>query len=323
MIPNTKRGAWAALLLGLLVLALVLTTWRAADVPAPPREPGSAPPQDFAPKASSARPSAQRATAPLPASNAPLATIAEPLADRADRGDAKAACRLAMELLRCNSIEYWESSGFNNLERDEVNREKRGDFAGADTAAAAALERIDQLQQCRALPEGLRRQAAHYLRQAAHAGEPEAMLRYADTHHFRPDGRGMFAGAVFDDWRREAPGMLQRAFDAGVPEAPFYLMVGYQTDATLTDSLLPDDPFKAEALRLLLVRLHGITDRPGHSRLDPAAQARAAALANAGHEGPFKGRSYPRNQRLALRHVTERQRDGSAQDFCRGDALVP
>ena len=259
----------------------------------------------------------------LPAVDAPLATIVGPLSERADRGDSKAACRLALELIRCSSVAYFQSiPAFNDADL-EKKFEAEGNLAAADSLASMQIDRLLQARECSAVPEALRSRGAHYLAMAARAGEPQAMLHYADGAHWPMDGRGVYSDPAFDVWRREAPRMLRRAFDAGVPEAPYLYWVAYQGDLAHLSALIPDDPVRAEATRMLMMRLHGWNERPVPSTLDPASLGRARDLSQQWHEGPFKGRRYAGQERSLFHHPGLPRHDGKQHAFCTSDRLTP
>lgn len=271
----------------------------------------------------SGAPGEQPTRAPLPAVDAPLAVILEPLAVRADAGDSRAACRLAMELIRCSAQVFnVPVAGYTDTAA-ELAMEAKGDIEAADRIALAELERLRLQAECRDVPDTLKDRGGHYLAQAARAGEPEAMVRYADVQHWPMDGRGIYSDPEFDRWRRDASAMLHRAFAAGVPEAPFYLLIGYQADAGGLSTLIPDDPVRAEATHMLMVRLHGWRARSGPSALDAESLASATALARQWHEGPFKGRSYRGQDRSTFRPAGWPKGDGQPHEFCTADSLIP
>lgn len=261
------------------------------------------------------------AQAALPPVDAPLSAIVEPLVARADGGDSKAACRLAMELLRCEALAFYETIPAFNGPSQEARLEAKGQLDAADRVAAAEIARIRLMQECRTIPSGLRGRGGHYLGQAARAGEPEAMVRYADSQLWPPDGRGIYSDPEYDRWRRDAPAMLHRAFAAGVPEAVIVLMTAYQGDYGGVGSIIPNDPVKGEALRMLTVRMHGVPDRRTPGTLDATSLARASALAKQWHEGPFKGRSYRGQGRVMFQPAAFPTHDGAPQDFCRSERL--
>jgi hypothetical protein len=259
----------------------------------------------------------------LPPVDAPLATIIEPLAARADAGDTKAACRLAMELIRCRNVQELQAAGSVGNAALEIELEAKGDLDNADRIAQAQLDQARLAQECAAVPAQLQDRGPHYLGQAARAGEPEAMVRYADSQFWPLDGRGIYSDPEFERWRRDAPAMLNRAFAAGIPEAPFILMNAYDNDYSLVGGLIPNDPIKAEALRMLMVRLHGWSERLVPSTLDAASLARARRLAKQWHDGPFKGRSYRGQKRAMFQPTGFPNYDGSPHAFCVDDPPAP
>ncbi|HEY9143974.1 MAG TPA: hypothetical protein VIM90_08080, partial [Arenimonas sp.] len=98
-----------------------------------------------------------------------------------------------------------------------------------------------------------------WLRQAAHAGEPEAMLRYAAGEAFGVHGASFdyLRSPGFENWRREAPGMLQAVIEAGYPEAVIYRMIANQPDfGGPLANLLPADPVQDQAYNELFLLLN-------------------------------------------------------------------
>lgn len=228
-----------------------------------------------------------------------------------------------MELIRCQGALF--QAGIPSLDSDRVEAELEasGRLDAADEVAAKAIERVRVAKECQALPAHLVDRGSHYLGQAARAGEPEAMVRYADSQFARPDGRGHFSDPEFDLWRRDAPGMIQRAFAAGVPESAFPMMDAYEADLGLVGSMIPNDPVKAEAARLLMARLHGWQEPLTLARRDAATQARVRELARQWHEGPFKGRNYRGQDRSSFQYAGMPKRGGVPHEFCSADRLPP
>ncbi len=228
---------------------------------------------------------------PLPPDDAPLAGILPALAERADAGDRKAACRLSLELLRCSQLIESEAQAKRRAEPTEPT--EPANAAASEWEARHRAWTNHWLGQCATVPESLRGQGPRYLRQAALAGEPEAMVRYAEGHQWPPSGRGALAGEPFDQWRREAPGMMQRALESGYAGAAFPLMVAYRDDWGFHAALVPDDDEQALTMSLLYARLYATREYPGHRHtLDAAAQLRARERAEAMHRRYFNGRQF-------------------------------
>lgn len=196
------------------------------------------------------------------------------LKSRADSGDSRASCQLGMELLRCTDT----SAAEQMLAAAEENA--RPDLPNEQRAYMGKLEgRARQMiADCRNSPADSWKQGNHYLRQAALAGEPEAMYRYARGDSVLVDYSHMDS-AEFDSWRKEAGNMLQLSFEAGYLPSMFDLMVAYSDNSSPLTGLIADDPTKARAMRILIARLSGKpSDRPEprYASVEPAATALAA-----------------------------------------------
>lgn len=207
----------------------------------------------------------------VPSPLQPLPPVPE-LVARADSGDARAACQLVAELQLCR----------------EQAAMARGQPAPDQPASA----------RCTVLLERHVGQHFAWLRQAAFAGEPEAMLRYAVGEAFGVPGESyaFLRSPDFDTWRREAPAMLQTLFEAGYPEVLVYLMLS--SDPLMggqLGNLLPRDPVRERAWLELLAQLAdgegeklmlaALLDRPA----DPAVRDRSRALARQWQAAHFSG----------------------------------
>lgn len=253
-----------------------------ARAPADDSAPADAP----APGSKSAKPG-QTVQAPLPPPGTPIAQIVDTLKTQADGGDSRAACRLAMELLRCQQLEQAKSMQWEGGPPD-MQLEKRGNLEMADRYAEMQIRTIQLTKQCAVLDPALVAQASAYLASAARAGEPEAMLRYALGTHHGVGGLDFLADPDFDRWRRDAPGMLLRAAQAGRMDAVHALGYAYRSDAAPYAGLVPDDPVQAHAWDLVLSRLRG-TSQPAFEAPNPAVGAEASALAAQWHQRYFDG----------------------------------
>lgn len=261
---------------------------------------------------------ATRRPAPLPPADAPLALILGPLQERADRGEGKAACRLALELVRCAQIRWWDGVQTRRASSfyDEAQHEKAGRLDAADQAAMSNLWHLERMQACTAVSDDLLARRGDYLRQAALAGEPEAMLRYADGQHFPMDARGVFADPGFEAWRREAPVMLQRALASGHPDAVLQNAFARMSDFGYLASLVPDDMEQAQAYMHLYTRVYGRPEPLGTARLGIESQRRVREMSARLHQQYFNGRTFTRPLMIPMlfsRHA-EDPTDGLCQD---------
>ncbi|MEI2456364.1 MULTISPECIES: hypothetical protein [Lysobacter] len=265
----------------LIAIAVALLGWQLwrARAPEPSRPPDPAPAADKAPAAdeipdtADAPAQTERKIEPSrgPAYRNPQ--LAD-LKQRADSGDSRAACELGVDLLRCVDLTPAEQvlANAEANSRTQMPAEQRA-YHERTVGRARQL-----LAECRNAPEDAWHQGNHYLRQAALAGEPEAMYRYARGDSVLADYSRM-ATPEFDRWRAEAGNMLQLSFEAGYLPSVFDLMVAYSDNSSPIAGLIPNDPTKARAMRLLVGRLAGKNadpPEPRYAALEPAAAALAA-----------------------------------------------
>lgn len=265
------------LIVGLIAIAAALLGWQLWRLRAPAAATPAVVGQNSA--AAQEQPAVPAKPADTPSKIEPIRAdyrnpqLAE-LKNRADAGDSRASCQLGMELLRCTDVSPAEQV----LASAEEN--SRPDLPPEQRAYMTKLEdRARQMiNECRNAPTDSWKQGNHYLRQAALAGEPEAMYRYARGDSVLVDYTHMNS-PEFDRWRAEAGNMLQLSFEAGYLPSVFDLMVGYSDNSSPLTGLIANDPTKARAMRLLISRLAGKpADRPEsrYANLEPAATALAS-----------------------------------------------
>ncbi|MBW8810599.1 MAG: hypothetical protein JF591_17665, partial [Lysobacter sp.] len=214
-----------SLIVGLIAIAAALLGWQLWRLRAPAAAAPAATGQDAA--GAQEQPAVPVKPADTPSKIEPIRSdyrnpqLAE-LKSRADAGDSRASCQLGMELLRCTDVSPAEQV----LASAEEN--SRPDLPPEQRAYMTKLEdRARQMiSECRNAPADAWKQGNHYLRQAALAGEPEAMYRYARGDSVLVDYTHMNS-PEFDRWRAEAGNMLQLSFEAGYLPSVFDLMVGY------------------------------------------------------------------------------------------------
>ena len=224
-------------------------------------------------------PSVSEGHLPLPALDMPVATLFAELKPRADRGDARAACRLAVELIECNqAAQFAGVSAMQNAASAERDLAAAGMEEAANHIAAMQLQQLESTKRCAGIGERERTLAGTYLAQAARAGIGEAMIRYAEGQGLQTENFffGMLRDPGFDQWRRDAPGFLHKALENGEPSAAVILMSAYSDDNSLIGGLIADDPVQSYSYRALMDRLRGKTPGP---RTDLTAAQTAEALA--------------------------------------------
>ena len=298
-----KRISWYPLA-GLLVLVLAgLAFWQAH------RPPTGAPPPTPAIVAAA---TANRGVAPAPAPRkatpaAPRVADGEPmplpdgiatLLSRADAGDAKAACQLGVRLSRCRWADFYSDEMLAQLRASISKARRRNDAEGLrDSEAALAVGQAIR-RECDPLPASLRERAFALTRQAALAGEPEAIVAYlrGDVLNASAISAFEFLGSPeFDAWRRDAGPMLAALEDTGRPEAVLLRLQAVRGVPPLS-MVVPPDPVADEANRLLAVRLFGeheaLRDTSPRPRLTPAQRETAARLAAQWHDERHGGRRH-------------------------------
>jgi hypothetical protein len=336
MTGHRRRGVVTAIgiVLALAAIAAALWVWlRAATNDPPPAAPVAAATPATVPASASAPVPAPASVdiadvplppaEPLPPLDAPLDAVAADLLRRADAGDSAAACRLGIELLRCQQLQEltFGNPNYDAGLQNAAHLAEQGSVEAAEAALRIGERDARRRAACAQLAPATIARGQELLRAAAIAGEPEAQLRYAD-------GTGLFALArhnyittpEFDRWRREAPMMLRRALAAGRPEAVLLLAGGYGGGDGMIQGLLADDPRQAQAYRLLATRLLGAAAdarleqwRPLRPMpLDAADQADAERLAATWHRELFGDATYAADTLLDLPLIAQREWDGTA-----------
>jgi hypothetical protein len=336
------QGAIALLLLAAISVGGWMAT-RAAQEPAHPGNPKPAAENTEEPSHPTPQaPNATRATPlpPMPLTGVALRDALPSLQTRADGGDGKAACRLAMELLRCREMAEVDPAKDRQIEAQLEQRP-----AGPGDGLAEMMERQLTVHRavraaCAGLPAGIEDRAGNYLRIAALAGEPEALFRYAVGEGFNTRrGYGFIRTPQFDQWRHEAPALMERALAGGDARAALALHDAQANDAGLFAGLVAGTPSDAAAYRLLAQSLFGEslqlleqpllpgfaaeTPGPDQAPVLPAEQAqRAATQAASWHRDYFQGRRFELLDLMLDSSLLPMDRDAEqvlATDFCATD----
>lgn len=226
---------------------------------------------------------------PLPALDVPVAAMFGELKQRADGGNALAACRLAVELIQCGQVT--QSAGteaMQNAATAERDLAKAGMATAANRVAAMQLRQLESEKRCAGISESQSKLAGTYLAQAARAGIDEAMIRYADGQGFGTENSmfGMLRDPGLDQWRRDAPRFLRKALENGEPSAAVILMSAYSDDNSLIGGLIADDPVQFYSYRALIDLLRGKPPSP-RTDLTPAQTAEALARSARMHADYF------------------------------------
>lgn len=215
---------------------------------------------------------------PLPPLETPLRLVVDDLRRRAEAGEAPAACRLAAEFERCQSLRAQVRRQRSSRERMEARVDRASEqeienvaraLAGMDGTLAA---RTADLEHCAGTQEPDAGQRARYWRNAALAGHPAAMRHYAIGNAFRFRDL-MSAVPELEIYRREAESLARRAAGAGDAAMIHALAMAYLPPDERADE--PESagfrPFLAQSIhpdpQQALVWLHALQRHPGTRRL--------------------------------------------------------
>lgn len=260
----------------------------------------------------------RRRHSPLP-SDAPLASTFDTLKHQADIGDANAACRLAVELIECRDLPLRPGSSGQPGDGSDAETEfaLQGNLGAANNMAQMKVNVLLAREHCEGINASQILLAPTYLHQAALAGVPDAMLRFADAMAFDPmKGFGMFRNPVFDAWRREAPGMMERRLEQGDLRAITPMFAAYTSDSSPLAGLVPDDPARGYALELLLARIHGHVARQPN-QLRPEQIRWAQAEASRMHRDYFHDRVLGNDEQIpGYGPAWSEQHDASSKPVC-------
>lgn len=222
---------------------------------------------------------------PLPPADAPFSTTYAALRQQADAGGARAACRLAFELMRCEALLNAPMPIADRLLAREAEAADAGMPDGADMLAAEQIDAVERAADCRTLPPAAFDDASDYLFRAAAAGVTEARVRYVSGQMFgavadrllRVSDAGYLHHREFDRWRRTAPRMIEQLRATHPSIALALLADAYAGDERPFDALIPDDPQRAWAYVEAIRRANGAPPRAS-DHFDAATRARLAEI---------------------------------------------
>ena len=258
---------------GVLVLGVVAVALRFGDVVGPGSggdraSPGNATrPAETTAAISPSRPVPSPGVVALPPVNTPVAQLLEPLQAAAARGDSPAACRLAMEIIRCRR---WRLK----VESIETMKREQPDLAPEWRQRAENRMREIERETDRERPvcEGVPVSTPapwRLLLEAARRGHVPSMLRFTEDEvirHNRPEWDFEALAA----YREHAYAFLLRAAESGEPAAVARLSMEMNMPGVGTRAI-PFDPVRAYAW----MRVFAGT---AEARLAPAMNEMAAAF---------------------------------------------
>ena len=214
--------------------------------------------------------------AALPPTTSPLVEHIDELETRAKRGDAKAACRLALDLELCAQRQMLEDS-------EEFFIRAAAKFGNSSTDARTAeviqstAERLARANAvCEGLPEERVSQRWRDLLRAAELGVPDAVAGFAGE---TPLSQEQFLDQL-DGWnafKNDVPAMLQRAALAGHPSSMYLLQRIYAGLPAMTGGYQPFPPDSRKAAIYAMVLLRFADASTASSLAKDIAKFRATA----------------------------------------------
>jgi hypothetical protein len=125
--------------------------------------------------------------APLPPLDAPLAAIVRELKPRAEAGDARALCRLAVEYRYCADLQdrmQMIESGVARAQQSAESGRRGGGWRSPERMASAFEETNRLYQHCEGVETPSSTEIVRYMRESAVAGHPQAASYYASGDMF-------------------------------------------------------------------------------------------------------------------------------------------
>lgn len=210
-------------------------------------------------------------TAALPPLDAKVADIYDELKARAQRGDGKAACRLAIDLQQCADRDFMlegadraaqllQERGAPKEGEASTWDERRLQFAQHQVDYALALD-----ERCKGVSTAQMTEHSQLWRRAALTGHVPSMVHYARGDGFRMRETLDNLDALAQ-YKSEAERLMRAAAAAGSVEAAQQLALGYQQQRTAWASLFQQavKPNPNEALTLSeLAKLRDYAPMPG------------------------------------------------------------
>ena len=223
--------------------------------------------------------------AALPPPGADPGYVVRSLLAAADAGHKRARCRVAIELVTCSHAAALRGERFV---RGDLAGTFGAEFAEQQARMDAEIAAVDE--RCAAIPAATRARSASLLAAAAHAGDPDAVLLFAQGAHI--DGmssHGFIAHPAFEQWRAQAVPLLSRLFRSGNRQAVLLLAMSSFDDFSALSGLVAKDRVRARAYWLLNEMIQGRTGTK-ILRGTPEQEREAAALAARWHRDHFGGR---------------------------------
>lgn len=237
----------------------------------------------------------------LPPPYTPLKDLIHTLGDDAARGDARAACRLGVELARCR-LSKGAAAKFNDPLREmEIKAGKNSQMANHLAEMQMKYLRYEN-EVCAGVEQKQIDRSTEFLRQAALAGNLDAKIAYIDGLAFGSDQSLVFLhDPGLGQWLRDAQRMAEESVRSGTPDAVYLLLDGYTQDDSFFSAVVVNEPLSGLTYEFLLARLTGQAVST-NADFPPSVNVQAMQRATEMHNQYFAGKTY------ALNDLTRRTR---------------
>ncbi len=249
----------------------------------------------------------------LPPMNKPIDEIFDDLKLASDQGEAKATCRLALELLKCQlSLQHDEKK----LEKHVTDKYPGRTEEELFYIRKSYLGTLDLYQECKKLPSDKLTDTADLLERAANQGQLDAMVIWASGQWIKGrygNSDAYLQDPAFNRWQQNAIPVMNSALQQGSYTAVREWLHAYMLDGGLKFySLIKDDPKKMYAFMTLAELLENDIPTPPRelpSRDAIAAEAEGRRMYKDWFHGTPIGKENLNNARVLLDDREEDRRD--------------
>lgn len=210
----------------------------------------------------------------LPSSEKPFDETFAELKSASEKGEAKAACLLSIELIRCQVMSTIDEKLVNQM----VNQPHADGMTEAEKLAFDQfnLVQYQAFMACKKIPPEVVSNAVGYLEKAARLKQVDAMVLWASggwIRNWRDHNDADLQDPVVLRWQASATPLMTEALKAGSYGAALEWLLAYRSDrSTPFSRLVKDDPKQAYTFSVLIKLLENSDvaprQRPGLSARD-------------------------------------------------------
>lgn len=279
----------AIVLVILVSVFLAVFFWRKADLSSPASEERQAVEQDTAIDAVNAAQEVAQSTAEKaiptyqpPLYDKPFDEVFDELKLASDGGEARATCRFAIELMRCQVMLAMNQKQMLNHLNKPISKDRGEEYKNA--FEKLNFETSQMFLSCRKMHEDELVKTQDYLEKAAKQKQPDAMVLWASGEWLKTRyGRSAayLQDPAYDRWRASAIPTMNEALQLGSYGAALELALAYSTDnglpnGTLFHGMVKDDPKLAYTFSTLVRLLENPSAPPSSNRALSPSDALAA-----------------------------------------------